>query len=64
VNIDKDQIIALLKQQQHPQADQAQTELPNQIDTDNTDHQNLLGKYGINPADLISKFGGGGLGKL
>lgn len=62
MNIDKNQIIDLLKQQGHPQADQAAQELPGQVDTDNNDHQNLLSKFGVDPSELAGKLGG--LGKL
>ena len=66
MNIDKNQILDLLKNQgQGDKAQQAEAELPDQVDTDNDEHKNLLSKFGINPADLISKFGGklpGGLG--
>ena len=66
MNIDKDQIISLLRSQgQHGQADAAQSELPDQVDTEDQGHQNMLSKFGVNPADLLSQFGGlGGLGKL
>ena len=58
MNIDKDAILAMLHSNgQHDQADQAAQELPNQVDTDQ--HAGLLGKFGINPADLIAKFAGG-----
>jgi hypothetical protein len=63
MNIDKNQIIQLLREQGHPQADQAEQELPDQVDTDQ--HANLLSKFGINPQDLLGKLGGGGgLGNL
>lgn len=66
MNIDKDQIISLLRSQgQHGQADAAQSGLPDQVDTEDQGHQNMLSQFGINPADLLSQFGGlGGLGKL
>jgi hypothetical protein len=61
VNIDKNSILEMLHSNgQHDQADQAQQELPDQVDTDQ--HAGLLGKFGINPADLIAKFTGGGAG--
>jgi hypothetical protein len=61
VNIDKNAILDMLRSNgQHDQADQAQQELPEQVDTDQ--HAGLLGKFGINPADLIAKFTGGGAG--
>lgn len=60
MNIDKDQILQLLRSKgQGDQADQAQQELPDQVDTDNDDHKNLLSKFGVNPSDLA-----GGLGNL
>jgi hypothetical protein len=64
MNIDKDQIIQLLRQQNHPQADQAEQELPDQVDTDQ--HADLLAKFGLNPQELLGKLGGlgGGLGNL
>jgi nanoRNase/pAp phosphatase (c-di-AMP/oligoRNAs hydrolase) len=59
VQIDKQQILELLRSQgQQDQAQQADSELPDQVDTDQ--HAGLLSKYGINVQDLISKFGGGG----
>ena len=61
MNIDKNSILEMLRSDgQHDQADQADQELPDQVDTDQ--HAGLLGKFGINPADLIAKFTGGGAG--
>ncbi|HEY0168732.1 MAG TPA: hypothetical protein VGB75_16930 [Jatrophihabitans sp.] len=60
MNIDKNQIMQLLREQGHPQADQAEQELPDQVDTEQ--HAGMLAKFGLNPQDLLSKFGGGGLG--
>jgi hypothetical protein len=60
MNIDKNQIIQLLREQGHPQADQAEQELPDQVDTEQ--HSGLLAKFGLNPQELLSKLGGGGLG--
>jgi hypothetical protein len=58
VNIDKDTILNLLRSNgQDSQADQAQQELPDQVDTDQ--HTGLLEKFGLNPADLIAKLTGG-----
>lgn len=58
MNIDKDTILQMLRGNgQDAQADQAQQELPDQVDTDNDG--GLLDKFGINPADLIAKFTGG-----
>jgi hypothetical protein len=63
MNIDKDQILQLLRSQgQHDQADKASTELPDKIDTGNAQHAGMLSKYGIDPGSLGDKLGG--LGKL
>jgi hypothetical protein len=59
MNIDKNTILDLLRGNgRHDDADRAATELPDQVDTDA--HAGLLEKFGINPADLIAKFTGGG----
>ncbi len=61
MNIDKDQILQLLRSQgDHDKAQQADSELPDQVDTDKD--AGLLAKFGIDPMELIKKFGGGGLG--
>ena len=58
MNIDKDTILNLLRGNgQDSEADQAQQELPDQVDTDQD--SGLLEKFGINPADLIATFTGG-----
>jgi hypothetical protein len=63
MNIDKDTILNLLRGNgQDAQADRAQQELPDQVDTDQ--HAGLLEKFGINPADLIAKFTGGQSGGI
>lgn len=41
----------------HGKADQAQQELPDQVDTDQD--SGLLAKFGINPQDLLGKLPGG-----
>ena len=59
--IDKQQILDLISQRgDEGTATQAQSELPEQIDTDKDG--GLLEKYGINLTDLMG--GGGGLGGL
>ena len=59
MQIDKDQIVQLLRSQgDADKAQQAESELPGQIDTDQ--HAGLLSKFGIDPMDLITKLGGGG----
>ncbi|MGI8668012.1 MAG: hypothetical protein ACR2N4_18605 [Jatrophihabitans sp.] len=62
MNIDKDTIMQLLHSQGHPQTDQAQQELPDQVDTDNDEHKNMLSKFGINAGELPGMLGG--LGKF
>jgi len=63
MQLDKDQIIQFLKERgDHQQAAEAEQQLPDQVDTDR--HGGLLAQHGIAVEDLISKFGGAGLGKL
>ena len=64
MQIDKNQILELLRSRGDTQmADQAGSELPDQVDTDRD--SGLLSKYGINVQELISKFTqGGGLGGI
>ncbi len=62
MNIDKQQIIDLLKQQgNHDQAGQAEAELPDQVDTDRD--QGLLEKFGLNLGMLQNLPGIGDIGK-
>jgi hypothetical protein len=59
MNIDKDQILQLLRSQgDDAKAQQAEQELPGQVDTDRD--AGLLAKFGIDPMDLVKKLGGGG----
>jgi hypothetical protein len=59
MQIDKQQIIDLLRQQGNDQqAQQADQQLPDQVDTDQ--HSGLLQQLGIDPQELISRFIGGG----
>ena len=63
MNIDKDTILNMLRSNgQDADADRAQQDLPHQVDTDQ--HAGMLDKFGINPADLIAKFTGGGEGGI
>ncbi len=60
MQIDKAQIISLLQQAgDHDKANQADSELPDQVDTDQ--HAGLLDKLGI---DVGSLLGGGGIGGI
>ena len=58
MKIDKEQIISLLRERgDDAKADQAQQELPGQVDTDRD--TGLLAKLGIDPSDLLGGVGGG-----
>ncbi len=59
MEIPKDKILQMIKSRRgHDEADQAQSELPEQVDPEKD--QGLLAKFGIDPKDLI----GGIRGKL
>jgi hypothetical protein len=63
MKIDKEQVLEHLRSLgKTDQAQQAQQELPDQVDTDDTGHQSLLSKFGADPAELKDKVGG--LGKM
>lgn len=64
MNIDKSQILDLLRSKgDQSKVDEADRELPDQIDTDKDG--GLLERFGLNIGDLLKQFGGGGgLGKL
>jgi hypothetical protein len=58
MQIPKEQILELLREQgKGDQVGQADQELPDQVDTDQ--HAGLLEKFGLSPADLLGKLGGG-----
>ncbi|MBA2416640.1 MAG: hypothetical protein H0V64_12295 [Geodermatophilaceae bacterium] len=57
MQIPKEQIMELLKSRgDKSQADQADSELPDQVDTEKD--QGLLSKFNINPQDLMGGLGG------
>ena len=63
MNIDKEQILELLRSQgDDAKAQQADQELPGEVDTDRD--AGLLSKFGIDPMELVKKLGGGSLGGL
>ena len=65
MNIDKSQILDLLRSQgDKEKVQQADQQLPDQVDTDRDG--GLLSSLGIDIGDVIAKLGGGGggLGKL
>ena len=62
MQIPKEQSLELLRSRGDQQkANQAESELPNQVDTDQD--AGLLDRLGINPGDLLGQLGGGDLGK-
>jgi hypothetical protein len=57
MEIPKDQILQLLRDRgDHDKAKDADQQLPDQVDPEQ--HGDLLGKLGINPADLLGGIGG------
>ena len=61
MQIDKAQILQLLQSQgDDAKAQQADQELPGQVDTDQ--HAGILQKLGLDPMDLVKMLGGGGGG--
>ena len=58
MEIPKDTILELLRERgEHDKADQADKELPDQVDHEQ--HSDLLQKYGIDPKELAGKLPGG-----
>jgi hypothetical protein len=63
MQIPKDQILDFLRSKgDSSKADQANSELPDQVDTDQD--AGLLSKFGIDPKQLMGGLGGGLGGKL
>ncbi len=63
MQIDKEQVLELLRSKaEGERVEQAERELPDQMDTDQ--HADLLSGYGLGPQELIAKLGGGPLGGL
>jgi hypothetical protein len=58
MEIPKDKILELLRDRgQHDKAEQADRELPDQVDTEQ--HADQLSKLGIDPQELAGKLPGG-----
>lgn len=58
MQIAKDQILDMLRQRGDTQkADDAERELPDQVDTDRD--RGMLEKFGLDPKELLGKIGGG-----
>ena len=64
MQLDKGMILDFLREQgQHQQVQQAEQQLPDQVDTDRD--AGLLQQFGLDPQELLQRFmGGGGLPKL
>ena len=63
MEIPKDKILELLRERgQHDQVSQAEGELPDKVDPERD--SGMLSKFGLEPADLLKKFAGGGLGGI
>ena len=61
MQIPKEQILELLRSRgQDDKAQQADGELPDQVDTEQ--HAGILQKLGLDPGDLVGMLGGGGGG--
>lgn len=61
MQFDKEQILEMLRSHgSSEQVSQAEQDLPQQVDTDQP--ADLLGKLGVNPQELLGKFGGLGGG--
>jgi hypothetical protein len=57
MKLDKQEIVDALRGRGEDElADQAETELPQEVDTD--DHRAKLDQLGINPTDLLGGIGG------
>jgi hypothetical protein len=57
VEFSKDQVLEFMREQgSSDQVSQAEQQLPDQVDTERD--AGLLSRFGIDPQDLLSKFGG------
>ncbi len=58
MQIDKETVLGLLRDQgKTDDAKRAERELPDQVDTERD--AGLLERFGVNPQDLVGRFGGG-----
>jgi hypothetical protein len=58
MEIPKDKVLDLLRQKgEDAKAGQAEQELPDQVDPERD--SGLLSKFGLEPQELLSRFGGG-----
>lgn len=60
MEIPKEKILELLRSRgDQEQAEQADQELPDQVDPERD--SGLLSKFGVEPSELLGKFGGGNI---
>jgi hypothetical protein len=58
MQIPKEQVLEVLRERgDHDKADQADRELPDQVDPEQ--HASLLSKFGVDPKELVGKLPGG-----
>ena len=58
MQIDKSMVLDLLRERgQQDKVEQAEKELPDQVDTDRD--SGMLERFGLSPQDLMGKLGGG-----
>jgi hypothetical protein len=58
MQIDKETVLGFLEERgEQDKAEQARRELPDQVDTERDG--DLLGRFGIDPSELVGKFTGG-----
>jgi hypothetical protein len=55
MQIDKQQIVDMLRERgEHDRANQAEQELPDQVDHE--EHGGMLGRFGVDPQELLTRF--------
>ena len=60
MQIDKETVLNLLREQgKTDEAQQAEQELPDQVDTERD--ASMLGRFGIDPQHLLGRLGGGNI---
>jgi hypothetical protein len=56
MQIDKQEIVDMLRERgDHDKATEAEQELPEQVDHE--EHQDVLGRFGVDPQELMSRLG-------
>ena len=58
MQIDKNTVVEMIRERgDEDKAGQAERELPDEVDTDQ--HADMLGRFGVDPQELIGRFTGG-----